>query len=118
MALSKIERRKKIKRRIRKNIFGSLEKPRMSVYRSNKQISVQIIDDAQARTLVSASSKNKDIETLKGTKSEKAAMVGKMAAKMALEAGINEVIFDRNGYLYHGKVKALADGAREGGLKL
>ncbi|MDD2385413.1 MAG: 50S ribosomal protein L18 [Bacteroidales bacterium] len=118
MALSKIERRKKIKRRIRKNVFGTTEKPRMSVYRSNKQISVQIIDDVQARTLVSASSINKDIESVKGTKSEKAAMVGKMIAKNAIEAGINEVIFDRNGYLYHGKVKALADGAREGGLKL
>lgn len=118
MALSKIERRQKIKRRIRKNAFGTAEKPRMSVYRSNKQISVQIIDDVQARTLVSATSKHKDIEGTKATKSEKAAMVGKMIAKVAKDAGINEVIFDRNGYLYHGKVKALADGAREGGLKL
>ncbi|MBN2778015.1 MAG: 50S ribosomal protein L18 [Bacteroidales bacterium] len=118
MALSKIERRQKIKRRIRKNAFGTAEKPRMSVYRSNKQISVQIIDDVQAKTLVSATSKHKDIEGAKATKSEKAAMVGKMIAKVALDAGINEVIFDRNGYLYHGKVKALADGAREGGLKL
>jgi large subunit ribosomal protein L18 len=118
MALSKIERRQKIKRRIRKNAFGTAEKPRMSVYRSNKQISVQIIDDVQAKTLVSATSKHKDIESAKATKSEKAAMVGKMIAKVALDAGINEVIFDRNGYLYHGKVKALADGAREGGLKL
>jgi len=118
MALSKIERRKKIKRRIRKNVFGTSEKPRMSVFRSNKQISVQIIDDVQARTVVSASSKCKDIESFKGTKSQKAAMVGKIIAKNALEVGINEVIFDRNGYLYHGKVKALADGAREGGLKL
>ena len=118
MALSKIERRQKIKRRIRKKAFGTAEKPRMSVYRSNKQISVQIIDDVQAKTLVSATSKHKDIEGAKATKSEKAAMVGKMIAKVALDAGINEVIFDRNGYLYHGKVKALADGAREGGLKL
>ncbi len=118
MALSKIERRKKIKRRIRKNVFGTAEKPRMSVYRSNKQISVQIIDDVQARTLVSATSIHKDFENFKGTKSEKAEMVGKMIAKNAIEAGINEVIFDRNGYLYHGKVKALADGARKGGLKL
>lgn len=118
MALSKIERRQKIKRRIRKKAFGTAEKPRMSVYRSNKQISVQIIDDVQAKTLVSATSKHKDIEGVKATKSEKAAMVGKMIAKVALDAGINEVIFDRNGYLYHGKVKALADGAREGGLKL
>jgi len=118
MAISKIERRQKIKRRIRRNIYGTAEKPRMSVFRSNKQISVQIIDDVQAKTIVSASSKHKDIESAKGTKSEKATMVGKLAAKLALEAGIKEVVFDRNGYLYHGKVKSLADGAREGGLKL
>lgn len=118
MAVTKIERRQKIKRRIRRNIFGTAEKPRMSVYRSNKQISVQIIDDIAAKTIVSASSKVKDIESAKATKSEKASMVGKLAAKLALEAGINQVVFDRNGYLYHGKVKALADGAREGGLKL
>jgi large subunit ribosomal protein L18 len=118
MAFSKIERRQKIKRRIRRNTFGTMEKPRMSVFRSNKQISVQIIDDVNARTLVSASSKNKEIEAIKATKSEKAAMVGKLVAKAALEAGITTVVFDRNGYLYHGKVKSLADGAREGGLKL
>ena len=118
MALNKIERRLKIKRRIRRDVFGTAEKPRMSVFRSNKQISVQIINDVAQRTLVSATSKNKDIESVKATKSEKAAMVGKLVAKLALEAGINQVVFDRNGYLYHGKVKALADGAREGGLKL
>jgi large subunit ribosomal protein L18 len=118
MAVTKIERRQKIKRRIRRNIFGTSEKPRMSVYRSNKQISVQIIDDVAAKTLVSATSKLKDIESVKATKSEKAAMVGKHVAKLALDAGITQVVFDRNGYLYHGKVKALADGAREGGLKL
>ena len=118
MAFSKIERRLKIKRRIRRNIFGTAEKPRMSVFRSNRQISVQIIDDLAANTLVSATSKCKEIEGVKATKSEKAAMVGKMVAKIALEKGIKEVVFDRNGYLYHVKVKALADGAREGGLKL
>jgi len=117
MAIDKIERRLKIKRRIRRDVFGTVEKPRMSVFRSNKQISVQIINDVAAKTLVSATSKNKDIESVKATKSEKATMVGKLVAKLALEAGINQVVFDRNGYLYHGKVKALADGAREGGLK-
>lgn len=118
MAFSKNERREKIKRSIRRNIFGTAEKPRMSVFRSNKQITVQIIDDVTARTLVSATSKDKEIESVKATKSQKAAMVGKLVAKVALEAGITQVVFDRNGYLYHGKVKALADGAREGGLKL
>ncbi|MDL2262335.1 50S ribosomal protein L18 [Bacteroidales bacterium OttesenSCG-928-I21] len=118
MAVSKIERRQKIKRRIRRDVFGTAEKPRMSVFRSNKQISVQVIDDVSARTLVSATSKAKEIESVKATKSEKAAMVGKQIAKLAIEAGITQVAFDRNGYLYHGKVKALADGAREGGLKL
>ena len=118
MAFSKTERREKIKRRIRRNIFGTAEKPRMSVFRSNKQITVQIIDDLAAKTLVSATSLHKDIAESKATKSQKATMVGKLAAKLALEAGINEVVFDRNGYLYHGKVKSLAEGAREGGLKL
>lgn len=118
MAVTKIERRQKIKRRIRRNVFGTAEKPRMSVFRSNKQISVQVIDDVAEKTIVSATSKSKDIENTKATKSQKAAMVGKLAAKLALEAGITQVVFDRNGYLYHGKVKALADGAREGGLKL
>lgn len=118
MAFSKIERRKKIKLSIRTKVLGTTEKPRMSVFRSNKQISVQIIDDVNARTLVSATSKNKDIESVKATKTQKATLVGKLIAKHALEAGITQVVFDRNGYLYHGKVKALADGAREGGLKL
>lgn len=118
MALSRIERRQKIKCRIRKNMSGTAEKPRMSVFRSNKQISVQIIDDVQAKTLISATSLNKDIASVKGTKSQKAALVGELAAKLAMEAGIKEVVFDRNGYLYHGKVKSLADGARKGGLKL
>ncbi len=119
MAIAKkIERRLKIKRSIRNKVNGTAEKPRMSVFRSNKQISVQIIDDINAKTLVSANSKNKDIESVKATKSEKAALVGKLIAKLALDAGITQVVFDRNGYLYHGKVKALADGAREGGLKL
>ncbi len=118
MAFSKIQRRQKIKSRIRRKANGTAEKPRMSVFRSNKQITVQVINDIQARTIVSATSKHKDIESLKVTKSEKAEKVGEMIAKLALEAGITEVVFDRNGYLYHGKVKALAEGARKGGLKL
>ncbi|SRR5574344_2467549 len=118
MALNKLERRNKIKRRIRGRIFGTSEKPRMTVFRSNKQISVQIIDDVAAKTLVSASSLNKEILAEKATKSEKANKVGKTIAQLAKEAGISEVVFDRNGYLYHGKIKSLADGAREGGLKL
>lgn len=118
MALSKIERRERIKRSVRTKVHGTAEKPRMSVFRSNKQISVQVIDDVNAITLASATSKHKDIESVKATKSQKAAMVGKLIAKVAMEAGITQVVFDRNGYLYHGKVKSLADGAREGGLKL
>jgi large subunit ribosomal protein L18 len=89
----------------------------LSVFRSNTQIYVQIIDDLQGVTLASASSKAKDIEKAEGTKSEKAAMVGKLIAEKALAAGITEVVFDRGGYLYHGRVKQLADAAREGGLK-
>ncbi len=116
MAFSKTERRAKIKRRIRKNIFGSSEKPRLSVFRSNKQIYAQIIDDNSGKTLVSASSfKNKAAES--GTKSDQAAVVGKEVAEKAIKAGITTVVFDRNGYLYHGRVKTLADSAREGGLK-
>ena len=118
MALNKIERRQKIKRRIRGNVFGTAEKPRLSVFRSNKQITAQIIDDVAARTIVSATSKSKNIIDVKATKSEKAKLVGQVIAKLAIEAGISQVVFDRNGYLYHGKIKSLADGAREGGLKL
>jgi large subunit ribosomal protein L18 len=116
MAFSKTERRAKIKRRIRKNIFGSSEQPRLSVFRSNKQIYAQIIDDNSGKTLVSASSyKNKATET--GSKKDQAAVVGKEVAEKAIKAGITTVVFDRNGYLYHGRVKTLADSAREGGLK-
>lgn len=115
MAFSKEVRRAKIKRRIRKNITGTSEMPRLSVYRSNKQIYAQIIDDTTGRTLVSASSyKNK---AAKGSKVEQAAIVGKEVAEKAIKAGIKSVVFDRNGYLYHGRVKSLADSAREGGLK-
>lgn len=117
MAFSKQNRRLKIKKRVRKNISGTADKPRMTVYRSNKQISVQVIDDRKGNTLVAASSLVKDIASQEGNKSEKAAMVGKLVAERARNAGIENVIFDRNGYLYHGRVKQLADAAREAGLK-
>lgn len=110
---SKIERRNKIKARIRGKISGTAERPRMTVFRSNKQIYVQLIDDLAGKTLAAASSKG--IE--EGTKTEIAAVVGANIAKKALEAGITEVVFDRNGYLFHGRVKSLADAARNGGLK-
>lgn len=117
MAFSKLERRKKIKLRVRKDISGTAERPRMTVFRSNKQISVQLIDDVAGRTIVSATSLSKDVAAAPGTKSEVAAAVGKQIAAKALAAGVQAVVFDRNGYLYHGRVKQLADAAREGGLK-
>ena len=111
--ITKIERRIKIKYRVRNKISGTAERPRMSVFRSNKQIYVQIINDMNGTTLVSASSLG--METC--PKKEQAAKVGEMVAKKALEAGITTVVFDRNGYLYHGRVKEVADAARNGGLK-
>ena len=118
MALTKIERRQRIKLRIRKNIHGSSEKPRLSVFRSNRDIYVQLIDDHKGHTLLAVSSRNKEIAEKTGVnKTEKARLVGKLAAEKLIEKGISEVIFDRNGYLYHGRVKALAEAAREGGLK-
>lgn len=111
--ISKIARRNKIKTRIRGKISGTAERPRMSVFRSNKGIYVQLIDDLAGRTLCAASSKG--IEG--GTKTEQAAKVGEEIAKKALEAGVTSVVFDRNGYLFHGRVKSLADAARKGGLK-
>ncbi len=117
MSLTKLERRYRIKQRIRKIVSGTTERPRMNVYRSNKQIAVQLIDDLQGVTLVAASSLDKAVVAATGTKSEKAALVGKLIAEKALAAGISSVVFDRNGYLYHGRVKQLADAAREGGLK-
>jgi large subunit ribosomal protein L18 len=116
MALDKVEKREKIKRRIRKNVFGTSEQPRLSVFRSNKQIYAQVIDDNKGITLASASSyKNKAVEGK--SKSEAASLVGKDVAEKAVKAGVTAVVFDRNGYQYHGRVKSLADGAREGGLK-
>ena len=117
MALTKRERRLRIKRRVRKSISGTAERPRMSVFRSNKQISVQIIDDITGKTMLSISSLVKDIAEKNGNKSEQAEFVGQAIAEKAVTAGISEVVFDRNGYLYHGRVKSLADAARKGGLK-
>ncbi len=116
MAFSKVNRRAKIKRRIRKKISGTAQLPRLTVFRSNKQIYAQLIDDVNGVTLASASSyNNKAAEKL--AKTEQAAVVGKEVAEKAIKAGIQAVVFDRNGYLYHGRVKSLADSAREGGLK-
>lgn len=117
MALTKKERRFRIKSRIRKIVVGTAERPRLSVFRSNKQIYAQLINDKSGETLVAAGSTEKSIAAQTGTKSEIAALVGKAIAAKATAAGITEVIFDRNGYLYHGRVKQLADAAREGGLK-
>ncbi len=116
MAFSKINRRAKIKRRIRKKITGTTQVPRLSVFRSNKQIYAQVIDDSKGVTVASASSyKNKAAD--KTNKVGQAAVVGKEIADKAQKAGVETVVFDRNGYLYHGRVKSLADSAREGGLK-
>lgn len=116
--INKEYRRLKIKQRVRKVISGTADRPRMTVFRSNKGIYVQLIDDLSGKTLVSASSRVKGLLTEKESKSEVAVKVGKLVAERALEAGITTVVFDRNGYLYHGRIKALADAAREGGLKL
>ena len=110
---AKLERRQ---RRVRGKISGTAERPRLRVTRSNANIYAQVIDDVAANTLVSASSLDADVKG-RGSNKEGAEEVGKLVAKRALEAGITEVVFDRGGNLYHGRVKALADGAREGGLK-
>ncbi len=114
---SKEERRLNIKKRIRRVISGTAERPRLSVFRSNKQIYAQLIDDVAGRTLAAASSRENGIEDEKMTKIEQAAKVGALIAEKAKAAGIDTVVFDRNGYLYHGRVKSLADAARNGGLK-
>ena len=117
MAVTKTSRRAKIKKRVRKVVNGTTENPRLSVFRSNKQIYAQIVDDSTGKTLVSASSKVADIASQKVNKVEQAKLVGKAIAEKATGAGIKTIRFDRNGYLYHGRVKSLADGAREGGLQ-
>jgi large subunit ribosomal protein L18 len=111
--ISKEERRTKIKYRVRNKISGTAERPRMSVFRSNKQIYAQVIDDLTGRTLASASSLGLE----KMPKKEQAAKVGELIAQKAQEAGVQSVVFDRNGYLFHGRVKEVADAARKGGLK-
>jgi large subunit ribosomal protein L18 len=115
MAGIKLSRRERIKRGIRKRLTGSAERPRLSVYRSNKGIYAQIIDDNSGKTIVSASSLSKDFVS-NGNKSDQSKAVGKSVAEKALAAGVSQVVFDRNGYLYHGRVKSLAEGAREAGL--
>lgn len=117
MAFNKSARRNKIRTRIRSRVEGTSETPRLSVYRSNKDIYAQIIDDSKGITLCSSSSREKDISALKEDKVNKAANVGKKIAAKAIAAGINKVVFDRGGYLFHGRVKSLAEGAREGGLQ-
>lgn len=116
MATKKEIRRVAIKKRIRKTISGDATSPRLSVFRSNKQIYAQLIDDIKGATLVMASSKEKGIAEAKGTKIEQARLVGLALAEKAKTAGISTVRYDRNGYLYHGRVKSLAEAAREGGL--
>ena len=118
MALNKIERRRRIHFRIRKHVNGTAERPRMVVFRSNKQIYAQIINDLEGKTLVAAASNDKELAAQTKGKSgiEAAAVVGKAIAERALAKGISTISFDRGGYLFHGRVKRLADAAREGGL--
>ncbi|MBS1762870.1 MAG: 50S ribosomal protein L18 [Bacteroidetes bacterium] len=108
--------RRKIRYRIRKRISGTSETPRLSVFRSNSDIYAQLIDDNSGTTLASANSRQKDIAAQKSPKTDKSKMVGESIAKKAIELGIKKVVFDRGGYIYHGRVKAVAEGAREGGL--
>ncbi len=110
-------RRFRIKKRIRKVVTGTTERPRLSVFRSNKAIYAQVIDDTNGTTLSSASSLEKSFSEKKISKTEAAKIVGQIIAERTIEAGVNSVVFDRNGYLYHGRVKSLAEAAREGGLK-
>ncbi len=116
MSSKKTQRRDKIRKKIRKSVIGSLERPRLSVYRSNKEIYAQLIDDEMGHTLASASSRDAEIAGTAAAKVEKAKSVGSRIAAIALSKGFDKVTFDRGGYLYHGRVKALAEGAREGGL--
>lgn len=113
----KTQRRQNIRYRIRRKISGVGTKPRLSVFRSNADIYAQLIDDTKGETIASASSRDKDIAAQNGTKTDKSKLVGAAIARKAVELGVQDVVFDRGGYLYHGRVKAVADGAREGGLK-
>src|ERR1041385_7878116 len=115
--MDKVLRRQKIRYRIRRHALGTAQKPRLCVFRSNTEIYAQLIDDESGKTLVAASSKDKDIKAQKGNKTEKSRLVGAAIAQKATALGVSKVIFDRSGYLYHGRVKAVADAAREGGLQ-
>ena len=115
--MKKIDSRQKVRYAIRKKVSGTSERPRLAVFRSNKQIYAQLIDDVAGNTLAAASSSDKLLEGKKVTKIEQASAVGNLIADNAKTAGIDTVVFDRGGFLYHGRVKALADSAREGGLK-
>ncbi|MEI6019900.1 MAG: 50S ribosomal protein L18 [Bacteroidota bacterium] len=117
MAVKKQERRNKIKLKLRKTINGTAQSPRLSVYRSNAEIYAQLIDDKGGKTLLAVGSVDKSINGVKVNKIEKAKLVGKLIAEKAVATGITSVVFDSNGFLYHGRIKSLADGAREGGLK-
>ena len=114
---AKTERRKKIQLSVRKKISGVNTKPRLTVFRSNTEIYAQLIDDTNGVTIASASSKEKDVVAQKVNKTEKSKLVGQAIARKATELGVSDCVFDRSGYLYHGRVKAVAEGAREGGLK-
>ncbi|OLE55632.1 MAG: 50S ribosomal protein L18 [Bacteroidetes bacterium 13_1_20CM_4_60_6] len=113
---AKTTRRRNIRYRIRRKISGTAQKPRLSIFRSNTEIYCQLIDDDNAVTIAAASSRDKDIKAQAGNKTEKSKLVGQAIARKAKELGIESVVFDRGGNLYHGRVKAIADGAREGGL--
>ena len=117
MTVLKVKRRQRIRNRIRKIVSGTETNPRLSIFRSYKEIYAQLIDDVNGNTIVSSSSAEKEISKTKGNKTETASLVGKKLAEKAVSKGIKQVSFDRSGYLYHGRVKSLADGAREGGLK-
>ena len=117
MALTKNERRIRIKSRIRKVVSGTETRPRLAVFRSNKEIYAQVVDDVTGKTIAAASSRDKEIAKSKGNKTETATLVGKSVAEKAMKAGVEAIAFDRGGYLYHGRVKSLAEGAREAGLK-
>lgn len=113
----KSARRQRIRYGIRQKVAGTAQKPRLSVFRSNSDIYAQLIDDSNGVTIAAASTKDKDIKAQSGTKSEKSKLVGAAIARKAVDLGLKEIVFDRGGYLYHGRVKSVADGAREGGLQ-
>ena len=115
--MNKTQRRQRIQKRYRDTVLGTADMPRMSIFRSNKEIYVQIINDETGETLAAASSRDSDLTGKGSSKTEQAGLVGKLIAEKALAAGVTKIRFDRGGYLYHGRVKSLAEGAREGGLK-